>query len=155
MKKVWFLIFTLTSLFSFITVSAEERVDVNTASIEELIEIIHIGEARARELISLRPFYSLDDLERIKGISLARVKDIKNQGLAWVDPSLKPEVVIEEVHSQEIIEKEEPQEEVIGEESSSPKTDNSSPLLPVYLGAGFTSVFSGAIILLLKKNIKK
>jgi competence protein ComEC len=59
-------------------------IDVNTATAEQLLEIIHIGAARANELISLRPFTSIDDLERIKGIGPARIADIKSQGLACI-----------------------------------------------------------------------
>lgn len=65
-------------------ISAEEKIDVNIAPLETLVKIIHIGEARALELISLRPFSSLDDLARIKGIGSSRIEDIKKQGLAWV-----------------------------------------------------------------------
>jgi len=76
-------------LFAFVLVSAPftlqaiEKIDVNTAPLEDLVKIAHIGEARALELISLRPFSSLDDLVRIKGIGNLRVEDIKEQGLAW------------------------------------------------------------------------
>jgi competence protein ComEC len=59
-------------------------IDVNRASIEQLQEIIHIGAARAQDLINLRPFTSVDDLGRIKGIGPARIADIKSQGLACV-----------------------------------------------------------------------
>jgi DNA uptake protein ComE-like DNA-binding protein len=45
------------------------------------------GDKRALELISLRPFSSLDDLARIKGIGPARIEDIKKQGLAYVGTS--------------------------------------------------------------------
>lgn len=78
-------------LFAFVLISAPfflqavEKIDVNTASPEDLVKIIHVGEARALELIFLRPFSSLDDLVRIKGISNLRIEDIKEQGLAWVD----------------------------------------------------------------------
>jgi competence protein ComEC len=57
-------------------------IDINTASIEQLQEIMHIGPARAQDLINLRPFSSVDDLGRIKGIGPARIADIKSQGLA-------------------------------------------------------------------------
>jgi len=60
------------------------QVDVNSASQEELLAIKHIGEARVQDLISLRPFSSLDDLVRIKGIGEKRVLDIKEQGVACV-----------------------------------------------------------------------
>lgn len=57
-------------------------VDINSASIEEVQEIIHIGPARAEDLIDLRPFNSVDDLSRISGIGPARIADIKEQGTA-------------------------------------------------------------------------
>jgi len=59
-------------------------VDINSASFEELQAIIHIGPARAEELIRLRPFKSVDGLTRIDGIGPARLEDIKEQGLACV-----------------------------------------------------------------------
>ena len=77
-------------LFAFVLISAPfslqavEKIDINTALLEDLVKIVHVGEARALELISLRPFSSLDDLARIKGISNLRIEDIKKQGLAWV-----------------------------------------------------------------------
>ena len=61
-----------------------EKIDINSASLEDLVKIIHIGEERGTVLISLRPFSSLDDLSRIKGISSGRIEDIKKQGLAYV-----------------------------------------------------------------------
>lgn len=67
--------------------SAAEKIDINNSLLDDLTEIIHIGEKRALELISLRPFSSLDDLARIKGIGPARIEDIKKQGLAYVKPS--------------------------------------------------------------------
>ena len=57
---------------------------MNSASSEQLELIIHIGPVRAAELIQLRPFSSLDDLVRIKGIGPARLADIKAQGVACI-----------------------------------------------------------------------
>ncbi|WP_177220626.1 MBL fold metallo-hydrolase [Halolactibacillus miurensis] len=59
-------------------------VDINTASKEELMTIIHIGEERADQLIKLRPFDSVDQLTRIKGIAAGRLKDIKTENKACV-----------------------------------------------------------------------
>lgn len=59
-------------------------ININTASLQELQEIVHIGPARAEELINLRPFNSVDDLKRIKGVGQARLDDIKAQGRACV-----------------------------------------------------------------------
>ncbi len=46
--------------------------------------IIHIGPVRAAEMIQIRPFSSIEDLERIKGIGPSRLADIKQQGIACV-----------------------------------------------------------------------
>ncbi|WP_449536382.1 MBL fold metallo-hydrolase [Ferdinandcohnia sp. Marseille-Q9671] len=61
-----------------------ECININTASFEELQEIIHLGPARAEELIDLRPFTSIDELTRINGIGPSRMEDIKAQSLACV-----------------------------------------------------------------------
>jgi beta-lactamase superfamily II metal-dependent hydrolase len=59
-------------------------IDINTASLEEVQEIIHIGPERAHDLINLRPYHSIDDLDKIKGIGPARLDDIKAQNSACV-----------------------------------------------------------------------
>ncbi len=60
-------------------------IDINTATPEQLTQIVHIGVDRAQELIRLRPFKSLDQLTRIIGIGPARLRDIRAQGLAIVE----------------------------------------------------------------------
>ncbi|QUH26450.1 MBL fold metallo-hydrolase [Serpentinicella alkaliphila] len=60
------------------------KININTASLKELQQIIHIGPERAEELISKRPFSSLDGLTSINGIGAGRLKDIKNEGKAYV-----------------------------------------------------------------------
>lgn len=60
------------------------KVDINRAGFEELKQIIHISDVRAKELISLRPFKSVDELMAINGIGEARLADIKKQGIAYV-----------------------------------------------------------------------
>lgn len=57
-------------------------ININEASKEELMQITQIGEARAEQIISLRPFQSVDDLAKINGIGDARLKEIKEQGKA-------------------------------------------------------------------------
>jgi DNA uptake protein ComE-like DNA-binding protein len=64
------------------TVPAGPCVNINTAASADLERIIHVGPARAQDIISLRPFSSVDDLARVSGISTARLADIKDQGLA-------------------------------------------------------------------------
>ena len=59
-------------------------VDINTASVEELRQIIHIDEVRAPMIVALRPFTSVQQLTRVSGIGPARIRDIIEQGLACV-----------------------------------------------------------------------
>ena len=47
-------------------------------------DIIHIGPLRAAQMVGLRPFASVEDLARIKGIGPSRLADIIEQGLACV-----------------------------------------------------------------------
>ncbi|MEN2768541.1 MBL fold metallo-hydrolase [Ornithinibacillus xuwenensis] len=60
-------------------------VNINTASYEAVQQIIHIGPDRAQDLIDLRPYNSVSDLERISGIGPARIADIQSQGIACVN----------------------------------------------------------------------
>lgn len=46
-----------------------EQVDINKASLDDIMRIKHLGEVRGKELISLRSFQSIDQLTRIKGIA--------------------------------------------------------------------------------------
>ncbi len=66
------------------TAPIESCVDINNASREALLNISHIGESRVEDLISGRPYSSVDQLTRISGIGPARISDIKEQGLACV-----------------------------------------------------------------------
>ncbi len=61
------------------------RVNINTASADELTQIIHINEVRAQDLIRNRPYTSLDQLIRISGIAAGRLADIKEEGVAYVE----------------------------------------------------------------------
>ncbi|WP_156645873.1 MBL fold metallo-hydrolase [Lentibacillus sp. JNUCC-1] len=60
--------------------SSADCVDINSASIERVQEIKHIGPARAEDLVKLRPFNSIDDLTKINGIGPSRIVDIKQEG---------------------------------------------------------------------------
>ena len=81
----FFFLLLLSSYIQAADLGDTLKIDINTALLEDLVKIIHIGESRAEELISLRPFSSLNDLIRIKGIGASRLGDIKEQGLAWVE----------------------------------------------------------------------
>jgi competence protein ComEC len=60
---------------------ADTCIDLNLAGIQELVDIIHIGEARADAIIQGRPWDGINELSRIRGLGADRVDDIKEQGL--------------------------------------------------------------------------
>lgn len=57
-------------------------IDINKASATELEGTIHIGPARATDIIEARSFQSVDDLTGVKGIAEVRLTDIKAEGKA-------------------------------------------------------------------------
>src|SRR5699024_3538557 len=59
-------------------------ININSASLDELQQIIHIGQARSEAIIDQRPFRSVDQLTSIKGIGSVRIADIKTEGLACI-----------------------------------------------------------------------
>lgn len=68
-------------------INDKPKININTASKEELMGIIHIDSIRADEVIKLRkdkPFTSLAGLLNIKGIAEQRLGDILNQGVCEV-----------------------------------------------------------------------
>lgn len=130
-----------------------EKIDINSAPLEDLVKVIHIGEVRAEELISLRPFSSLDDLTRIKGISKTRAEDIKKQGLARVETEKQIETekgVENDLKEKETKEKLEEKKKLatIGEQ-----TPEKPSFLPLLIALAI-AIFSGIIILILKRKIK-
>lgn len=64
--------------------AAAGKINLNQASLEELQQIVHIGRERAEEIISLRPFHTIEDLDRVSGIGTARLEDILEEGKAYV-----------------------------------------------------------------------
>ena len=126
-----------------------ERIDINSAPLEDLVKIIHIGEVRAKELISLRPFSSLDDLARIKGINKTRVEDIKKQGLAWVGLETQNKTTKEIKNDlKENGNSEEKNLVAIGEQP--PEKSSSTPSLI----ALSVAIFSGLVFLAIKRKLK-
>jgi len=74
-------------LFLIYNISAEctsGQININTASSGELDKLTGIGPAYAANIISTRPFSSVDDLIRVSGIAEVTLQKIKTQGLACV-----------------------------------------------------------------------
>lgn len=59
-------------------------VDLNAASREALMTIVHIGDARVEDVIAGRPYSDVDSLTKVNGIAAGRLADIKTEGLACV-----------------------------------------------------------------------
>ena len=84
-KPQVFFILTLVLFSAMVSALCEEgQIDINEASLEELDKITQIGPVRAEQMITLRPFSSVDDMIRIVGIGETNINLIKAQGLACV-----------------------------------------------------------------------
>lgn len=79
-ENIFLLFFVLCPAFVF----AVEKIDINSSSLEELDNIVGIGPVLAQRITDARPFYSVDDLIRVKGIGEKTLQKIKDQGLAYV-----------------------------------------------------------------------
>lgn len=104
--SVVFLVISLL-LTNISALCEEDQIDINTASAEELDEIVYIGPARAEQIIALRPFDSVDDMIRIIGIGDFYLNAIKTEGLACVGEEAQKEEVIEEAEEDKETTKEE------------------------------------------------
>ena len=60
---------------------SKSKLDINTATLDELIELPGIGEVKAREIIKYRtehgPFTSVDDLIKVKGIGKKTLEKLR------------------------------------------------------------------------------
>jgi len=84
MKKIIFILFF--TLLCPIFVFAVDRVDINTATLSQLDEIVHVGPKTAQKIIAGRPYSSVNDLSRAKGIGNGKyLQDIIDQGWACVN----------------------------------------------------------------------
>lgn len=91
MKKTIFLLFIVFILFPFF-VFAANGIDINTATLQQLDEIVHVGPTIAQRIIDNRPYSSVQDLSKVKGIGNGKyLQDIINQGLACVNCGLAQE----------------------------------------------------------------
>ena len=52
-------------------------VDINRASLDELVTISGIGPGLAKGIIEMRPYYQIDDLVRVPGINSIKLASLK------------------------------------------------------------------------------
>ena len=121
MKKLLVFVFVFLMTVSFVSaLCGEGQININSASKQELMKIVYIGEVRVEDLINLRPFESVDELINIYGIGEKTLNKIKNQGKACVEEEVE-EVAplgvpqIAEYGGKEIIEEPGPEEKEEGE----------------------------------------
>ena len=84
MKKILFLFFLLFFACLIASSASATKIDINSATLSQLDELTGIGPVYAQRIIDNRPFSSIDDLDRVKGIGSATIQKIKDQGLACV-----------------------------------------------------------------------
>jgi competence ComEA-like helix-hairpin-helix protein len=94
MKKL--LIISLLFLALPMGLLAETKININTATLSELDGLAGIGPKYAQGIVDGRPYSSVEDLARVKGIGPKTLQKIKDQGYACVnctdttDPAVIP-----------------------------------------------------------------
>jgi competence ComEA-like helix-hairpin-helix protein len=114
--KSLFLILFVVGFVSMVSASCSDgQIDINLASLEKLDELTGIGPAYAGRIVENRPFSSVEDLVKVKGIGEITLGKIVDQGLACVDGEVMEDEVEEEVFNE--VEKAGEDEDEIVEES--------------------------------------
>jgi len=84
MKKILLLFLLLFLALPILCLA--EQIDINSATLSQLDDIVHIGPKTAQKIIDGRPFSSVQDLSKVKGIGNGKyLQDIINQGWACVN----------------------------------------------------------------------
>jgi competence ComEA-like helix-hairpin-helix protein len=153
MRKI--LLFSFVCLFASNLILASEKIDINNASLEELEKLTGVGPVIAKRIIEARPFSSVDDLIRVKGIGQKKLEAIKKQGLAFVQPTFKIE------GQEKNLKKENQKDNILEKEAASlarfeeKGNKYNQESFKIFLIALLFSLSAGFLILFLKIKIKK
>ena len=109
---------------------SQHRINVNTADAETLATLPGVGPTIAQHIIDGRPYHKLADLEKVKGLSQAKVEALKGK-VSFAEPKPKHEKTTETTTT----EKESP---------TSTSTPNHTPLTPPTGNASTTSASSSS-----------
>lgn len=85
MKSSILFLFSIILINSVFAICNDSQININNASLEELDKIVGIGSSYAKGIIEARPFNSLEDLIRVKGIGNLTLEKIKFQNLACIN----------------------------------------------------------------------
>ncbi|VVB83154.1 Helix-hairpin-helix motif protein [uncultured archaeon] len=86
----------LIFLLSNISASCNStQIDINSASPEDLDKLSGIGTVKAQAIIQGRPYNSIEDLIKVKGIGNSTLNKIKLQGLACVGEGISNRGIIQ------------------------------------------------------------
>lgn len=90
MKKILIFILSFSIAIFFAAVPlfilSADKIDINTATLEQLDKIIHVGPITAQKIIDGRPYNSIQDLNRVSGIGKEKnLQDIISEGIACVN----------------------------------------------------------------------
>jgi DNA uptake protein ComE-like DNA-binding protein len=58
----------------------EKKININTASKDEIASLPEVGEERAQTLVEERPFRSWDEIDELPGFSEGLIRDIREGG---------------------------------------------------------------------------
>ena len=129
MRKI-LLISLLLFILSSPIVFALDRVEINTASLEQLDTLTGIGQKYAQAIINARPFSSVDDLLRVKGIGPKTLQKIKDQGLAYVSGQVQqPTPAPESAPVPDSTSTPEPSPTVAPNTATNSPTENATPII--------------------------
>ena len=113
--------------------STGKKININTASLSELISLPRIGNKTAAAIIKFRPFSKLEDLDRIPNIGPATIKQLKDLVVTETAESPSPPIHSDQTTAQStapttaqttVQAAEKPREKVTKQQASTPRTDS-------------------------------